>query len=109
MTFSEFCINTAEFTIVLFLAGHLNTLSIAAFKRTQQWWRDRQFNKELKWLEEHEKSLPHDVRLVECWDCRPEKILRQVEFVKLENGRSRVFHDPGCRLCGKKFSLDHTC
>ena len=51
----NFLRETAEFTIVIFVAGHLSTLTNWAFKRSRLWWKEREWRKDIAWLEESNK------------------------------------------------------
>ncbi len=44
-----------EFTIAIFVSTQLSLLTTYAFKRLREWWRDRQWRKDISWLEETNK------------------------------------------------------
>jgi hypothetical protein len=44
-----------EFTIAIFVSTQLSLLTTYAFKQLREWWRDRQWRKDIAWLEETNK------------------------------------------------------
>ncbi len=48
---------TAEFSIAIFISSNLSLLATCAFKQLRVWWRDRQWRKDISWLEESNQTF----------------------------------------------------